>query len=83
VANVTTVVAQDESGLLAHEAEAAAYREVLDRLLTDSGLRRRLGESGFGKVESGHDIGYAAATLKAAIEPLLPRQPGRPARLTS
>ncbi|MGN6770820.1 MAG: glycosyltransferase family 4 protein [Rhizobiaceae bacterium] len=83
VANVTTVVAQDESGLLAHEAEAAAYREVLDRLLTDSGLRRRLGESGFGKVGSGHDIGYAAATLKAAIEPLLPRQPGRPARLTS
>jgi len=73
VANVATVVAEGESGLLACEAEAFAYREVLGRLLADDGLRRRLGEGGFRKATRNHDIGRAAATLKAAIEPLLHR----------
>jgi glycosyltransferase involved in cell wall biosynthesis len=73
VANVATVVTDGESGLLAREAAAPAYREIVGRLLADGDLRRRLGKSGFGKIGRDHDIGHAAATLKAAIEPLLER----------
>jgi glycosyltransferase involved in cell wall biosynthesis len=73
VANVATVVADGEGGLLAPEAGVHAYREVLDRLLADDGLRRRLGEGGFRKAARDHDIGRAAATLKATIEPLIQR----------
>jgi glycosyltransferase involved in cell wall biosynthesis len=82
VANVATVVTNGESGLLAPEAGARAYRTVLSRLLADGGLRRRLGEGGFQKAGGDHDIGHAAATLKAMIEPLLDRsrQPAGPVR---
>jgi glycosyltransferase involved in cell wall biosynthesis len=80
VANVATVVTDGESGLLAREAGAMAYRQTLSRLLADGDLRRRLGKGGFRKVERGHDISQAAAMLKAAIEPLL-RQSKRPAGL--
>ena len=81
VANVATVVSDGQSGLLAHEAEAAAYREILDRLLADDVRRRQLGEGGLAMVRRDHDIGQAAATLKAAIEPLLEqsRQSAEPA----
>jgi glycosyltransferase involved in cell wall biosynthesis len=78
VANVATVVSDGESGLLAPEAEALAYRAVLSRSLADGGLRRRLGERGFERVRRDHDTGRAADTLKAAIGPLL-RRSGRPA----
>jgi glycosyltransferase involved in cell wall biosynthesis len=80
VANVATVVTHGESGLLAHEAEVPAYRELLDRMLADAGLRQRLAEGGRVTVGRDHDIGHAAATLKAAIEPLLerPRRPAAP-----
>jgi glycosyltransferase involved in cell wall biosynthesis len=82
VANVATVVSDSESGLLAPEAGAAAYRGILDRLLADGALRRRLGEGGLAMARRDHDIGQAAATLKAAIEPLLQRsgQSAEPAR---
>jgi glycosyltransferase involved in cell wall biosynthesis len=82
VANVATVVSDGESGLLAHEAEVSAYREILRRMLADDVLRRQLGARAFEKAGRDHDIGRAAATLKAAIEPLLewPTQPARPAR---
>lgn len=73
VANVATVVTDGESGLLAREAAAPAYREIVGRLIADGDLRRRLGKGGFGKIGRDHDIGHAAATLKAAIEPLLER----------
>jgi glycosyltransferase involved in cell wall biosynthesis len=73
VANVATVVADGKSGLLAPEAEAPAYRAVLNRLLGDGELRERLGKAGSGKVAREHGIASAAATLKAAIEPLLQR----------
>jgi glycosyltransferase involved in cell wall biosynthesis len=73
VANVATVVSDGESGLLATEADAPAYRTMLDRLLADNELRRRLGEGALRKVARDHGIGHAAATLKAAIEPLLQR----------
>jgi glycosyltransferase involved in cell wall biosynthesis len=73
VANVATVVSDSESGLLAPEAGAAAYRGILDRLLADGALRRRLGEGGLAMARRDYDIGQAAATLKAAIEPLLQR----------
>jgi glycosyltransferase involved in cell wall biosynthesis len=80
VANVATVVTNGESGLLAHKAEVPAYRELLDRMLADAGLRQRLAEGGRVTVGRDHDIGHAAATLKAAIEPLLerPRRPAAP-----
>jgi glycosyltransferase involved in cell wall biosynthesis len=80
VANVATVVSDGESGLLAREAEASAYREVLIRLLGDDVLRRRLGGGGLRKACRDHDIGRAAATFKTALEPLL-RRSKRPAEL--
>jgi glycosyltransferase involved in cell wall biosynthesis len=80
VANVATVVSDGETGLLAGQAETAAYREVLSRLLSDEALRRRLGDGGSEKTGRDHGIGGAAATLKTAIEPLL-RRSMRPAAL--
>jgi glycosyltransferase involved in cell wall biosynthesis len=73
VANIATVVADGESGLLATEADVVSYRAVLDRMLADKDLRRRLGAGGLQKVTREHGIGRAAAALKAAIEPLLAR----------
>jgi glycosyltransferase involved in cell wall biosynthesis len=80
VANVATAVTNGESGLLAHEAEVPTYHELLDRMLADASLRQRLAEGGRVTVGRDHDIGHAAATLKAAIEPLLerPRRPAAP-----
>jgi glycosyltransferase involved in cell wall biosynthesis len=79
VANVATVVSEGTSGLLAHVAEVPAYRGILDRMLADAGLRRWLGQGGFETIGRDHDIARAAATLKAAIEPLLER-PGPSAK---
>jgi glycosyltransferase involved in cell wall biosynthesis len=73
VANVATTVSDGTSGLLAREGSAGAYGEVLERLLADGDLRRRLGEGGLERARLHHDIDRAAATLKAAIEPLLYR----------
>ncbi len=71
VANVATVVADGESGLLAQDPTASSYSGVLSRLLADSRLRQRLGEGGLRMVSARHDIAAAAAAMKGALDPLL------------
>jgi glycosyltransferase involved in cell wall biosynthesis len=70
-AGVSNVVANGVTGLLAPQAEAAAFRKTLAALLASADERRRLSAAGPAAIAVGHDIASAAATLKHAIDPLL------------
>jgi len=72
-AGVANVVADGVTGLLAPEAGAAAFREVLLALLSSEGERRRLSTAGPAAIAAAHGIKSAAATLKCALDPLLRR----------
>lgn len=70
-AGVPNVVANGVTGLLAPQAEAAAFRETLSALLAAEDKRRRLSAAGPAAIAAGHDIASAAGTLKQTIDPLL------------
>jgi hypothetical protein len=59
--------------LLAAVPTAEAYRTVLEPLLADGRLRRRLGEGGGRKAAGEHDIARAAAIMKEALDPIIGR----------
>jgi glycosyltransferase involved in cell wall biosynthesis len=68
---VPVVVGHGESGLLAPEFDVAAYRDNLARLIASPEERARLGAGGRAKVARDHGLDAAAATLKAALLPLV------------
>ena len=76
---VPVVVADGESGLLAPEFDMAAYRSNLARLIAKPEERARLGAGGRAKVARDHGLDAAAATLKAALLPLVDARPIRTA----
>lgn len=70
-AGVSIVVTDGTGGLLAPEGDVAAYRAHLARLLASSAERRRLGDAARLRVADRHGLTAAAATLDAALRPLL------------
>ncbi len=76
---VPVVVGDGESGLLAPEFDVAAYRDNLARLIASPEERARLGAGGRAKVARDHGLDAAAATLKAALLPLMAARAGPPA----
>jgi glycosyltransferase involved in cell wall biosynthesis len=68
---VPLVVAHGVGGLLADPPDAAAYRRVLDTLISDAALRARLGAGARQLVLERHSAVRAAALLREAIDPVL------------
>jgi glycosyltransferase involved in cell wall biosynthesis len=65
IAPVTSVVANDETGLLVEPENVAAYASAILRLLHDADLRHRMGEAGRRRVEALFDPRHAFEAVTA------------------
>jgi len=73
VAGVPEVVHDGQTGLLADPATPSAFAVVLNRLLLDADLRRRLGSSAQEAVRERHSIGAASVRLCDLLSRLVVR----------
>ncbi len=67
---VPEIVKHGDSGLLTAPRDPAAFAAALDRLLRDGGLRQRLRQGSWRRVERLHRIPAAASALNRIILPL-------------
>lgn len=70
---VPLTVADEQTGLLTPEGDVASYGDALERLITDTALRKRMGTAAAEHVREKHDIRAAAGTLRTALDPLVGR----------
>ncbi len=68
VRGVPDVVEDGVGGLLAPEEDAAALARLVDRLLRDDPLRRKLGSQGQTRITSERTVGHAARILARTLE---------------
>ena len=72
---VADIVADGETGLLAATTDAVEFAALLERLLVDPGLRRRLGASARARVLVRHDAAGAARSLDTWLSRLIESLP--------
>lgn len=70
---VATIVADQETGLLAPEGDAAAFADAVATLLDDPARRDAMGAAAMRKAEREHDIASAAASLDRHLRRLVER----------
>jgi glycosyltransferase involved in cell wall biosynthesis len=68
---VASVVRHGETGLLTAPGDVQAFAEAVDHLLTDRGVRQRLGEAAHRFVREERGLNHAAERLRAALMPLV------------
>jgi glycosyltransferase involved in cell wall biosynthesis len=81
VAGVRELVRDGETGLLVSPGRADELADALQRLLEDSGLRRKMGQAGRRYVERHYDIDSSADTLARLFGSLLAEHQLEPALL--
>jgi glycosyltransferase involved in cell wall biosynthesis len=57
-----------ETGLLAPLRDRAAFRDAVERLVADPGLRRRLGANARARIRADHDLDRNYAAMEAVLE---------------
>ena len=57
-----------ETGLLAPLRDRAAFRDAVERLVADPGLRRRLGANARARIRADHDLDRNYAAMEAILE---------------
>ena len=74
---VVAVVCSGRTGLLVPVGDVGAFAAATGRLLTDAGLRQRLGQAAWAYVRAEHDLPVAAARIDAVLRNVIARHRSR------
>jgi glycosyltransferase involved in cell wall biosynthesis len=70
-------VCSGRTGLLVPVGDVGAFAAATGRLLTDAGLRQRLGQAAWAYVRAEHDLPVAAARIDAVLRNVTARHDSR------